>query len=731
MVLSYLSVSFFRKSGKKLGKFSFLFLALFIFLVLPIPIFSSLSIAQSIILENEDEISSLGGSLSYFIDSEKKEYSIEEIKSVSFDKNWKKNPSEHLNLGYLSAPIWLKVEITNQSKASDWQFVLDMPFTDSIDFYQNIDDNVVQHSQTGWLFPYSSRGKMKLNGFAFPLELLPNQKTTCYLRIRSDYPVLLPISIAPKEIVMQQSQDSHIGYGIYFGILLVMMLYNLVIFLIIRDINYLYYVLTIIFTFLTFAGVSGYLFKYIYPDFASANVYFTRAAMIGTVIAASIFTIKFLQLKENFIWLYRLFVTIIILAFIAYPINYTIWEGAINAIAKLLIFALLFTGIYCWAKGNKFARFFVLAWGAYLIGGLMITLRNSGTLPINFFTNHGANIGSALEVILISIALADRYRIIRKEKDLATKKAFNLEKQSKEELETKVQERTQKLNESNEELAQINEELQITIETVEKQKTEIQLKGMALTNSLNYAKRIQEAILPSQKEIRNYFEDSFTLYLPKDVVSGDFYFFLEKSNHTFIAVADCTGHGVPGSLMSMIGINLLREIIVENNTTSPAKILMSLHQKVVIHLKQKETGNKDGMDISLCMIDKTTNKMIFAGARNSLISIKNKELTEYPASRFSIGGSLKTEGITFEDQMIEIDNQTSYYMYSDGYQDQFGGKNNKKFMRKNLKLLLQTIHDLPFQKQTEILEKTLFKWQEAAQAAQIDDVLVMGFKIKN
>lgn len=692
-------------------------------------LFCTTVFSQTIILEEEKEFSSLGSSLSYFIDSENKGYTFEQISNQEFDARWLQNPSEHLNLGYLSVPVWLKVELENKSKIEDWQFVLDMPFTDSIDFYQKKDTRLISHSQTGWLFPYDSRGKIKNNGFTFSLEASTNDKITCYLRIRSDYPILLPISILTKEKTHQEGKDSHIGHGIYFGILLVMMLYNLVIFFIIRDSNYLFYVLTIIFTFLTFAGVSGYLFKYIYPNFPEANVYFTRAAMAGTVIVASIFTIQFLQLRKNFIWLYRLFIGIIILGFISYPINYMIWEGAINAIAKLLTISLLGAGIYCWYKGNKFARFFVLAWSTYLIGGLMITLRNSGTLPINFFTNHGANIGSALEVILISIALADRYRIIRKEKDLATQKALSLETQSKEELETKVKERTQKLNESNEELAQINEELSITIETVEKQKTEIQSKSLAITNSLNYAKRIQEAVLPSQNEICAYFNDCFTLYLPKDVVSGDFYFFLKKGDYTFVAVADCTGHGVPGSLMAMIGINLLREIITENNYTSAAQILMNLHQEILSNLKQKETGNKDGMDISLCIINKSKNTICFSGAKNPLIAIKNKEIIEYQGSRFSIGGSLKTEGISFEDKLIEIDTQTSYYMYSDGYQDQFGGENNKKFMRKNLKTLLQTIHKLPFKAQQEILETTLFKWQEIANTPQIDDILVMGFRI--
>jgi hypothetical protein len=156
---------------------------------------------------------------------------------------------------------------------------------------------------------------------------------------------------------------------------------------------------------------------------------------------------------------------------------------------------------------------------------------------------------------------------------------------------------------------------------------------------------------------------------------------------------------------------------------------MNLHTEIVATLKQTETGNRDGMDISMCVINKSENKIYFAGAKNPLISIKKDKVKEYKGSKFSIGGSVKTEGIIFEDTIIEIDKQTSYYMYSDGYQDQFGGENDKKFMRKNLKELLQKNHTLPFDQQRQILKDTIIDWQKVGKTSQIDDILVMGFKI--
>ncbi len=516
---------------------------------------------------------------------------------------------------------------------------------------------------------------------------------------------------------------------ICFGILLVMLLYNLVIFIITRDINYLYYVFTVFSTFFLFASFSGYLFKYLYPTFPIINIFIIKIALVGMVISTGIFIIYFLEIKKYSKWAYSFFILMFILSSFNFLIPDDYSNHYMNKIIKIHIFGLLIVGIYCWIKGSKFARFYVIAWTFYIVGGLMLMFRNDGLLPVNFWTKHGVEIGSALEVVLISMALADRYRIINKEKAIAIKKALQLEQKTTQELEQQVKERTIKLNESNEELSQINEELSINIETIEIQKTQLESKNKDITDSINYAKRIQDAILPSQNAIQSAFTDSFTLYLPKDVVSGDFYFFMENESDIFLAVADCTGHGVPGSLMAMIGTNLLRESIVEKHMILPSQILMNLHTEIVTTLKQRETGNRDGMDISFCVINKSENKIYFAGAKNPLISIKKDEVKEYKGSKFSIGGSVKTDGIIFEDTIIEIDKQTSYYMYSDGYQDQFGGKNDKKFMRKNLKELLQKNHTLPFEQQRQILKDTIFDWQKVGNTSQIDDILVMGFKI--
>jgi hypothetical protein len=229
---------------------------------------SSVCFAQAIVLEDDNEISSLGKSLSYFIEKENQNYTIDEISNPDFDIKWLISPSEHLNLGYNPNVVWLKIEVENNSEIEDWKLNLDVAFIDSIAFYQKNKTNTKWLSiKTGWYYPYFTRQEITSNGFIFPLHFSQNRRATFYIRVVSSSPILFPIFISTQKQIIESSQDKHIGYGIYFGILLVICLYNLIIFIMVRDRSYLYYVISIAFTFITFGGVSGYLFKYIYPHY--------------------------------------------------------------------------------------------------------------------------------------------------------------------------------------------------------------------------------------------------------------------------------------------------------------------------------------------------------------------------------------------------------------------------------------------------------------------------------
>ena len=259
---------------------------------------------------------------------------------------------------------------------------------------------------------------------------------------------------------------------------------------------------------------------------------------------------------------------------------------------------------------------------------------------------------------------------------------------------------------------------------------ELGKKNNQIQQSIIYASKIQEAILPSQKAITYNFPDSFIFYRPRDIVSGDFYWFSEKEGKQIIAAVDCTGHSVPGAFMSMIGNTLLNEIVNEKNILHPANILDKLHEGIVKTLNQGgDNDPKDGMDITLCAIDKANNEIEIAAANHSVFLITNTNLQEIEGDIFSIGDEmLQNREVQFTNHTIVLEENASLYLMSDGYQDQFGGKRNGKFMKSKLKKLLIDSQNIDLKEQGKLVAKTFDDWK--AETRQVDDVLLIGLKIE-
>lgn len=277
--------------------------------------------------------------------------------------------------------------------------------------------------------------------------------------------------------------------------------------------------------------------------------------------------------------------------------------------------------------------------------------------------------------------------------------------------------------------ASIKRENKILEAKVEERTRELAEKNRDITSSIQYAQRIQEAILPPLRQIFSHFPDAFILYRPKDIVSGDFYWFGEKNGKKIIAAVDCTGHGVPGAFMSMIGHNLLNQIIIEKGITEPASILNELHRGVQSALKQGSNtviDTSDGMDVSLCTIDLQKRELQFAGAYRPLFIFNLNDFEKIDGNKFPIGGSQLDHERTFTNHTRFLQKGDTIYMFSDGYADQFGGDNGKKFMVKRFNQLLLSIQDLPMEEQGRVLNQTIEAWRGAYQ--QVDDILVMGIR---
>ncbi len=304
----------------------------------------------------------------------------------------------------------------------------------------------------------------------------------------------------------------------------------------------------------------------------------------------------------------------------------------------------------------------------------------------------------------------------------------------------KMRDELYELKENLEELVkERTEEVVQQKEKVEKQSMEIEAKNDKLeelydklTDSIHYAKRIQQSILPPYEELKHHFADSFIFYRPKDIVSGDFYWMDQQNGNVLIAAVDCTGHGVPGAFMSIVGYNNLNLALAETPSGNSGQILNHLNANVKAALKQTTDGTtaKDGMDVALCNFDFKKMKVDFSGAYNPLYRIRDGELEIVKGDKFPIGiHILKTGDEEFQNHQMDIKSGDVYYIFSDGYADQFGGPNGKKFMYRRFRNMLMENHAKPMDEQHAILEETIEAWMDESEQEQLDDILVIGVRI--
>ena len=266
------------------------------------------------------------------------------------------------------------------------------------------------------------------------------------------------------------------------------------------------------------------------------------------------------------------------------------------------------------------------------------------------------------------------------------------------------------------------------------QKDEIVRKNKEITDSIYYAKHIQDAIMPNNEYIKNMFADSFVLFKPKDIVSGDFYWANLSENNAILAAVDCTGHGVPGAFMSMLGMSFLNEIVIENINLKPADVLNKLRKKIISALEHGGKGNieqKDGMDVALCVWHKESNLLEYAGANNPVWIIrpikgsKAHEIIELKANRMPVGYHYDVKDFTAQE--FQLQKGDAIYLFTDGFVDQFGGPDGKKYKSKKFKEMLLTLQHLSMKDQALMINKEFNDWR--GDNEQIDDLCLVGVKV--
>ncbi len=401
-------------------------------------------------------------SVTYRLDSVASVF-IDETKTLSFDNILS---SEHqarfadtdgnLTFGYQDTNIWIRFNIKASDAGKEWLLNVPAPYLEYINFYQLVDGKW-RKSESGY---YRKKAPEAMyTGHVLPLVFSNENEALVYVMVSGNGPKTFPVFVSTKESLTRQSLAAHLGYGVFFGILIVMFCYNLFIYLALRNINFLLYIITIVMTFLIFASASGYGGLYLWPDFPQMNYYAGRISLPLQGIAVAVFTLSFLEVRKYSTVMYYIILSVIPLSILAGILIVTgLMYSAGNHLISIGTISYMTAGIVCRAKGNTAASYFIAAWSIYLVGGLLLTLRNSGLLPYNFFTTHFVEIGAAMETIIIAFALAERYRRLRIEKEEAQSLALKLQQETNEKLEIKVAERTT-------ELSNLNENLRRTLET--------------------------------------------------------------------------------------------------------------------------------------------------------------------------------------------------------------------------------------------------------------------------
>ncbi len=581
------------------------------------------------------------------------------------------------------------------------------------------------------------------------LYLHSGDRKTIYIHAwdEANYPVKFAISLAPIKTWYNYVKALNLGQGLLLGALLIMLAYNLLVFILSGDKTYLFYSGYIFFGALYYANRAGFTREYLFPE----NVIVWQSLWVYAIALQPpfylLFMRSFLKTSERIPKFDKVIKVVIGLMFLGTAVQMSIFYFAFNlslviyvTIAQFLfscIFLLVCLIVIATIK-DKLYRYFLIGSSAFFLGAFI------GVGILAFNSARGAEFmpyvqaGFLSEIVLFSIGLG--YRIRRNEQDkrkaqeeLITQLKANeeLQQRANEELERKVKERTFELALQKEEIEAQRDSIEQAYEEIQAKTETIEKKNQDITASINYAKRIQTAILPSENKVQESFEDAFIMFYPRDIVSGDFYWHADLGTHQVIAAVDCTGHGVPGAIMSMIGNDLLSEAVHLKDLRDPAAILEYADEHLKDRLQQEsDTSIPDGMDMALCVIDEGRQEVLFAGAKNSLFWVESGEIKEFKGNRRPIGGQeKKKKHVPFTTQLLpyEETGHATFYLCSDGYQDQFGGPKGRKFMKRRLKELLQEISHLPMAEQKQRLEQSFQQWKGAER--QIDDVLFIGVAI--
>ncbi|MFI5203968.1 MAG: 7TM diverse intracellular signaling domain-containing protein [Flavobacteriales bacterium] len=673
------------------------------------------------VLKESEGISIIGKKMMVF-DDETASLSFNDIQKPATQKKFKQAVAEIINMNVTHSVIWVKIKICTSEKR-EWYMETGMSSMERVDLYQLHHGKII-HQRTGIKVPRSERVLIGHRNI-FRLNTTAGDTLDCYIRYQDSAPLKITIKTGTLKQFFEHDHTANYLHGAYLGIVVMMVLYNLFLYVTNRHKVYLYYILYVIFSAMFILFFTGHVV--LFPDWYIAIFSFSPVLIAAAFGAFGLlFTMEFLITRQYAPVLHRVMIYFIALISIPIVISLLGYKHLSINIIQLAGFMLAFlsiaTSIVVYRRGYKPAKYYILGFGAYMAGLMMLIVSNLVGFTDEYMAVYSLEAGSGIEAIFLSFAIGDKLNTANKDKNAAKEQAMKAalenEKLVREQntmLEHKVNERTKELKE---------------------QKEIVEEKQKEIVDSINYAKRIQDAYLPPTHVLTYFFPSSFLIFKPKDIVSGDFYWYYTKRNEdgkpsdeVFMAVADCTGHGVPGAIMSVICCNALNEVVINKGITDTGQVLDQVRDIVIRTLKSSRDGNqKDGMDIVLVKINRVTGSAQFSGANNPLWIIPASDsalVTELKADKQPVG--MHTALNPFTSHSFQLNKGDGVYLFSDGYADQFGGPKGKKFKYSTLKELLVETFALTPDEQVKVLEEKFTTWR--GELEQVDDVCVIGIRI--
>jgi two-component system, sensor histidine kinase LadS len=624
------------------------------------------------------------------------------VNEIMSSPDFKPTEDDVPNFNISKSTFWAKGKITVSEEAS-WYLTMIPSGYNRINFYQRKNRGEWKEKIIGAEISISEKD-VQNNFLFFKLDIKPGDTIDVLFRLQDYLPLQFDIKIGTLESHIPPAHFFDLYYGICFGIMMMMLIYNFYLYLTQKKRIYVFYVLYVFASLVFCANMAGYSIHY--PK------WFFAINSFSPVLAPALFgafgILFTLELFKGFLPPILRKITIVFIGGVSIVtilgstsyIHFA--ENTLQICGLGLAFISITSGIIAIRKKHSAGLFYLIGFGAYTLSLAYLIFCAQNIFPVNEMTWRSLVTGAAVESIFLSFALGDKFKFAQQEQERAKEEALfqareneRLVREQNMVLEEKVKERTLQLEEKNKEIL----------------------------DSIHYARRIQNTLLAQESLLKEFIPEHFIYFKPKDIVSGDFYWATQKEDRLYIAVCDSTGHGVPGAFMSLLNISFLNEAITEKNILQPNEIFNYVRKRLIENISKD--GQKDGMDGVLLCFDKKNKKITYAAANNSPLIYQDNVLEELKGDKMPVGDGHKLD--SFNLYTVDENKKGLLYLFTDGYVDQFGGPDGKKYKYRRLFEKLVTITHSPLTDQRDILSSNFEEWK--GNLEQIDDVCVVGIQL--